>query len=378
MNRRRLYINGKFTAQSVTGVQRAAIELVRAIDAGRARRLSAFDDVVLLCPPQGVPPELQSIEVRRCGSERLGLQAWEQLELPWAARDGLLLNLSGSAPWLAARRSVCMLHDAAVFDHGESYRPAFRHWYRRLFRHLGAHAAALLTVSQFSRDRLCSALALPPGRLAVVHHGADHFERVATEPGTLEAYGLQGKRYLLIVGTQKRTKNFEAVLQAWRDMAHEPDEFLVWVGGANARVFQGQGSFPAAGEIHSYHSIVYVGVVSDPRLKALYEGAAGLVMPSQYEGFGLPAVEAMSCGCPVAAASAASLPEVCGDAAVYFRPDDSRGLREVMQAVLSDAALRAHLRERAVARAAALRWEDAAARLMSLLDGLARPAAPGS
>lgn len=362
-----MYINGKFTAQSVTGVQRVARELVAGLD--RQLRSGALEtrEVVLLCPPGGQVPDLTRIKIRRCGSARLSLQAWEQLALPWAARDGLLLNLSGSAAWLSARRSACMLHDAAVFDHGSAYTPVFRVWYRALFRRLGRLAPVLLTVSGFSRDRLGAALGLSAERLHVVHHGADHFDGVSAEPGALAAYGLSRGRYLLVVGTRKATKNIDAVIAAWHRMSRTPDQYLVWVGGENPMVFRGGTQEPVEAGDGQPDGLLRVGVVSDTRLKALYEGAAGLVFASHYEGFGLPPVEAMACGCPVAAARAASLPEVCGDAAIYFDPQRVDQISDTMHALLTDADLRDRLRERGRARAATLRWDRSAQQLLAAL-----------
>lgn len=370
----RLYINGKFTAQNVTGVQRAAHEWVAGLDRQLGQGMPGSRDVVLLHPPCGQVPGLTQIKTRRCGSPRLSLQAWEQLALPWAARDGLLLNLSGSAAWLAARRSACVLHDAAVFDHGATYTPVFRTWYRSLFRRLGQVAPVLLTVSEFSRERLGATLGLPAERVRVVHHGADHFDRVSAEPGALAAYGLTPLSYLLVVGTHKATKNIDAVIAAWRRLTREPHQCLVWVGGENPTVFRAGGPGRDQGGTAWPDGVLRVGVVSDARLKALYEGAAGLVFASHYEGFGLPPVEAMACGCPVAAASAASLPEVCGDAAIYFDPDRIDQMSATMQALLADADLRDRLRARGRARVATLRWDHSARQLLAALG----PAWPAS
>ena len=127
-----LYINGKFTAQPTTGVQRVASRLVQALDA-RPQGLPVR--CVLLCPPGGRPPALQRIECVFIGRRGEPLHWWEQWRLPRAARGGCLLNLAGSAPWWA-RRQVCMIHDAAVFDRPEAYAPAFVRWYRALFGHL--------------------------------------------------------------------------------------------------------------------------------------------------------------------------------------------------------------------------------------------------
>jgi glycosyltransferase involved in cell wall biosynthesis len=113
--------------------------------------------------------------------------------------------------------------------------------------------------------------------------------------------------------------------------------------------------------------VLRLGPVNDRELKALYGAAQALVFPSTYEGFGLPPVEAMACGCPVAAARAASLPEVCGDAALYFDPHRIDSIRDAVQRLLDDAALQDDLRQRGLRRAATFRWPAAARALIEAL-----------
>jgi hypothetical protein len=163
-----LFINGKFTLQPCTGVQRVARNLLCALDtrlAGLAGLAAAQHRqtarAVLLLPHGASAPTLRHIETLVVGHRAMPLHWWEQCQLPLAARGGLLLNLSGSAP-LLARRQVCMLHDAAVFDHAASYTAAFRYWYQALFWLLARRETRLLTVSAFSRLRLSQRLASPP------------------------------------------------------------------------------------------------------------------------------------------------------------------------------------------------------------------------
>jgi glycosyltransferase involved in cell wall biosynthesis len=351
-----MYLNGKFVAQRMTGVQRAASCLVAAID----RLLPAGANWVLLCPPGHAAPALNTIRVREVGRRGQSLHVWEQVSLPLAARDGRLISLAGSAP-LLARRASAMIHDAAVFDRPEAYAPLFRAWYRFLFRRLARRGAQLLTVSAFSRGRLARALGVDEQRIPVVPEGSDHLADVAPDERVLARLGLRSGDYLLAVASDNPTKNLPALVAAFEGRGSAQPARLVIVGGRNERVFAaGQGQADPPG-------VLRTGAVSDAELKALYGHATALLFPSTYEGFGLPPLEAMVCGCPVGAADAAAIPEVCGDAALYFDPISLESMIASMERLGSDAALRESLRERGRARAASFRWSDAARTLLATL-----------
>lgn len=350
-----VFINGKFTAQRLTGVQRYAGQMVQALDDA----VQPGERWVLLVPAQGVAPRLQHIEVRRVGRWRGPLHAWEQLLLPWAARSGLLINLSGSAP-LLARRQWCTFHDAAVFDHPQAFTARFGAWYRFHFRHLARHAR-LLTVSAHSRRRLAARLDLPEDAIDVVCNGGDHFGAVREAPEVRARLRLAGCRWVLAVGSANPLKNLPALLRAWEGLVVTPDLRLVLVGGSNAAVFaDGPGAALPAQTVRADN-------VDDGELKSLLLGAQALVMPSIDEGFGLPALEAMALGCPVLAARAGALPEVCGDAAMYFDPRQPVSLTHALRRVLGDEQLRGRMSVAGRARAGVFTWARSAGTLRAML-----------
>ena len=335
------HINARFTTQSLTGVQRFASEISAAL---------------LRQWPAGRTPPIFWAPARG----GLAGQAWEQAVLPWRSRGGVLLNLGNTGP-LARRKQLVVLHDAGVFATPEAYSMPFQLWYRALHRGLAARGAGLATVSGFARGGLAARLGISADRIDLLSEGADHMGRVAPDTTAVERLGLAGRPYVLAVGSLAAHKNL-AALQATAAMLAERGADLVITGGLAAHVFGTATALPKPAR--------YVGRVSDEALRALYAGAACFVFPSRYEGFGLPALEAMACGCPVVASVAAALPEVCGEAALYCDPADPASIARAVGRVLDDPALADRLRRLGVARAARFTWDRAAALLLASIERL--------
>jgi glycosyltransferase involved in cell wall biosynthesis len=353
-----IFINGKFTAQRTTGVQRLALGLVEALDIALIDNPTK-DNWVLMCPPGASPPSLYRIEVQTTKLGRVNLHFWEQCILPLMTFGSLLLNLAGPTP-LLKRKQVCMIADAAVFDQPQAYTQAFAAWYRFLFKRVTRSALLILTISAFSRQRLAENLSVGPSRFNVVQCGANHLQLLDPDESVHLQLRLQDVRYLLAVGSVNPTKNLPALVSAFRAMSRS-DLRLVLVGGTNGAVFA-EDARPADND-----GIVRTGPINDRQLKALYMNAVAFVFPSVYEGFGLPPLEAMSCGCPVVASNAASIPEVCADAALYFDPTSHSDIVTALTRVVDDADLRADLRRRGTVHVNAFTWRAAGAQLLEQL-----------
>ena len=352
-----LFINGKFTAQRVTGVQRLAAGLIVAMDR-QLSRSGSQDHWVLLCPPGAKPPVLKHIEVRFAGPSRGSLHLWEQIFLPLYTAGRTLFNLAGPAP-LCKFNQVCMVPDAAVFDYPDAYTPAFGAWYRFLFRVIIRSARLTLTISEFSRQQLINAVGAPAARVKIVYCAADHIAAITPDPAIVDRLGLAEVPYLLAVGSLNPTKNLPTLVAAFGAVAEE-NVRLVLVGANNAGVFSKE-SLQGKNDTR----IISTGAINDAELSALYVHACAFVFPSIYEGFGIPPLEAMLLQCPVAASNAASIPEVCGDGALYFDPRSPVAMRSVLERMLAEPATRELLRVRGAQVAQKFSWERSAAQLLN-------------
>lgn len=343
-----IFINGKFTAQRVTGVQRFARGVVTALD--RSLQDGPTDrEVVLLLPPNCAP--IKSLQViRQChiGDSGRSLTFWEQLTLPWHARKGTLLCLSGSAP-LFASQCIPTIHDAAVYMHPQAYSRAFITWYRLLFRQRARQAPMVLTVSQSSVRDLSTYL--PGATFRVIPNSAEHIAEVGSDACVLTELRLKPQDYLLAVGSLNPTKNFATLIDAYARSAISSRIPLVIVGAVNRDVFRTDSA------LLDHANVRWAGPVSDAQLRALYEQAAAFVFPSIYEGFGIPPLEAMHCGCPVVASNASSIPEVCADTALYVNPLDGEAMMAAVESLLNDPSLRQKLIERGHLRSQEFSWD---------------------
>jgi glycosyltransferase involved in cell wall biosynthesis len=346
-------INGRFLTQGMTGVQRFATELTAAADALAA--LGHWPPARVLHPPGARDAELHALRAEAVGSR--GGQAWEQVDLPRALRGDLLVNLGNTAPILAGAHQAVVIHDAGAFDTPESYSFAFRTWYRLLQRLLARRGAQILTVSEFSRGRIAAALGVDPATIAVLLEGGEHILRIPADGSVLGRHGLEPARYALVVGNPAAHKNL-AALTAAAEVLGRHGLTLAVAGAADPAVFRAAGGVAA-------EAALLLGRVSDAELRALYENALCLVFPSRYEGFGLPPLEAMSCGCAVVAAHAGAVPEVCGSAALYFDPTQPTTLVEALDRLVTEDGLRHGLRQAGLARAATFTWERAARELLA-------------
>jgi len=287
----------------------------------------------------------------------LGLRgAYRETELLWVPHY--------NAPLWHSGKMVVTIHDVAPLAMPEILGNTLKRGYAKLLIERAVkQASAILCASQFTQSELANRLGVDSRKMTVTPLGLDSDWPAEAAPH-VEADIVP---YLLYVGNVKPNKNLSLLLKAFASVRDRLPHRLVLAGK-----IRGFGSGDDAVLQHAEamgDRVRFAGEVSDAELCQLYAGAAALVLPSLYEGFGLPLLEAMQLGCPILASTAGSLPEVGGDAALYFDPHSAEELAQRLLETL-DAATMQQLRERGLARVREFSFERCAQQSAAVMNNL--------
>ncbi len=299
-------------------------------------------------------------------------------------------------PLLSPCPVVVTVHDLITLQFPEYGASTRARAYNALVSAGARRARAVIADSWHSAGDIVRLLGVPEDRVRVVYLAAEPRFRPAERPedvdGVRRSYGLPD-HFIFYIGGLNRHKNVGALLQAFaavREQLSSPYTLAIAgrAHGANPTVFPdlrqqardlGLSVSEADGNGHGDETggsppcdVRFLRFVPEEDKPLLYSAADLFVFPSQYEGFGLPPLEAMACGAPVVSSNAASLPEIVGDGGLLVDPSDVGALAEAMRAVLSNDALRADLRARGIAQAARFNWRRTAAETVAVYEGLAR------
>jgi glycosyltransferase involved in cell wall biosynthesis len=273
---------------------------------------------------------------------------WQQIALPTIAGD-VFWGPHGTLPVMLRKPAVITLHDfTSITMPGRHELKTILSFNLFIARSLEiAHRVA--AVSRAIADDAIRGFGVPLSKIEIVPNGVDEF----FSPGD----GGEGD-YILFVGTLEPRKGLDDLIAAWSSLDPRPRLVLCGDPGWRTRI--------------NAPGVDYTGFVSRERLRELYRGAMLFVYPSRYEGFGIPPLEAMSCGAPVIATRTGAIGEYAGDAAIVIDPGDRDALREAILRLIRDRTLRNELRERGPQRASHYRWDGSAKIMAELLTEAAR------
>ena len=298
-----------------------------------------------------------------------------------AAEVDLLLfpTIYSYVPVISRAKKVVVIHDVIAEKYPKLTLPSLK---SRLFwkakTAMGRwQADAIVTVSEYSRRGIVDHFSLRPDRVFVVGEASDPIFCVIDEPqlsARLSSLGVSGqKRSVVYVGGFGPHKNLERLLAAFKKVIGQKefaDLQLIMVGEYNNEVFHSYYGIikKIIGELGIATRVIFTGYLPDEELVILLNLATVLVMPSLMEGFGLPAVEAAACGCPVIATTASPLPDLLGRGGIYVNPSSQRELDCALSRVLQSEELRREMRAAALAAARRLTWERAAGQMIDVFE----------
>ncbi|MGC9469391.1 MAG: glycosyltransferase family 4 protein [Anaerolineae bacterium] len=369
-----IYVDVSAAVHRRAGLGRYAESLAHALMQRIPERLALFYN-----REHGIEP-LAGLDGLPANTVALGYKPWRMLVwMGQAARIPFNRLVPGAAIFHATEHllmplrgipTVLTVHDLIPQLLPEHHKPLNR-WYLRWTMPLYCRRADhIIAVSEATRRDLIDLYQLPPEKITVIHEAAAPRFRpqpLAAQERVRDAYGLP-ERFLLYVGTIEPRKNLERLLGAWTPLYQEGTvPPLVLVG---KRGWLSDGFFESLEASPARSGVILTGYVPDADLPAIYSAATAFVWPSLYEGFGLPPLEAMACGTPVVCAKASSMPEVVGDAALLFAPEDEAALRAALRRIVGDGELREALRERGFTRAAAFSWARTAEQTVRVYEGI--------
>lgn len=348
-----LYINGRFLTQPMTGVERYAYNMCKAM----AEQQQPF---ILICPHAPIQAcyDVSRFQIVHYG--RGNSHLWEQCILPFfflGKKNYVVLSFTGLGSILI-RHKIMTIHDLSFLENPKWFSRAYYWWYKIMTPLAVRTSRHILTVSAFSKQEIKRFYPfIKEQDITVIYNATDEslfrpLPQVAIPP----------ERFALAVSSLDPRKNFNRLIEAFKDI----QDCKLYIVGTRHRVFMQQDDKTAQPE-----NIHYLGRVTDQELVRLYNQAVCFIFPSLYEGFGLPPIEAMSCGCPVLVSDIPVLHEVCGNAATYFDPLDTNAIQQTIKQFLAtsqgdrnDMTSRRHTRSCPLVT---FSWETSAKSLINLL-----------
>jgi len=295
---------------------------------------------------------------------------WSQIFLPYhlmfRSDIDVFFAPAHYAPRFLKQPVVVTIHDLSYIKYPQEFLKKDLYKLNNWTKYSVMKAKKIIAVSKTTKKDILNTFQLPEENIAVVYNG---FSKTNISPKSsydvLKKYGLNQKKYLLYVGTLQPRKNVPTLIEAYKEFRKKHSEFKLVLVGKKGWLFDE--IYAKVQELNLEEQVIFTGFESDEALTTLYKNAFCFVLPSFYEGFGIPLLEAMSAGCPVVASHASSLPEIGGEASLYFDPSDKDDLLERLERLMDDTQLYSTLVAEGQKRVKEFSWSKCAEETLHLL-----------
>lgn len=303
LKKRKYLVDGRFLASMSTGVDRYAYQSLKELD-----KICKDIDISILVPSNAKEiPDYKKIKVIKSHFSKF----WTQIVFAINAliRRATPVNLCNEVS-IFAKKGICALHDVCYAEDVDFFPEEEKQWFLKIYKRITKHSLKIVTVSQFSKKRICELLNVPEEKIVVAGNGWQHFSDVKSDETVFDKHkDIRKGEYYFCMASANKNKNVAWVVE---NAKYNPDKQYV-LGGKDLDVVY---------KLSEVKNIIFVGFLNDGHAKALMEHCKAFLFPSFYEGFGIPPLEAQSVGTQIIISDAASLPEIFKDSAHYIKPDE--------------------------------------------------------
>ena len=308
-------INGDFLCRSITGIERFALEVCTRLD-----KMVQQDFLAILIPANAkFVPEFNNIKVIKSSVECNFFPKWVQGEFNKQARKQKMIPLCLGNTCPIFNPGIVVVHDIYAKDFSKDF-VSFRDKLvcfldKLMYKRAAKKAIQIVTVSEFTKDRIISVYKTPPEKIKVIPNGWEHFKTVEADTSILKNFPELNGEFYFTLGSLSKRKNLKWIAEYAKK--HPKDIFAISGKAISGLVPEELKC------LQTLPNVSLLGYVSDGQVKALMEHCKAFVFPSYYEGFGIPPLEALSVGARIIVAKAASLPEIYGNSAVYIDAENT-------------------------------------------------------
>ncbi len=309
--------------------------------------------------------------------EHISFFIWKQITLPlktWLSGANVLICTDYYVPFIKiTAKHIVVFHDALFFDHPEYYNNIWLKLFKRIAIPAAKKADLIICPSRFSKDRIIHHLDFNEEKIKVIYQGAKTFNEEFYSDRLREFFKtIDNSQYLLHVGVLEKRKNIPFLIKYAASFLKENNYKLVLVGKQNPKI--NNNDLPeivkTIEDLQLGNHVVLTGYIEDKELPYLYKHALAYVLPSSYEGFGIPILEAFAFKLPVLVSSSTSLPEIGGDAVLIFEQFNNADFSEKLNSIASDQSIRQELVTKGVKRLEQFNWDTFASSYIQTIKNI--------